>query len=112
MTRSGLHRTLIIARLPGAEDSAVATIFADSDRTELPGLVGVQHRSLWRLGEVYVHLVEADRPVDGAVRDVRQHPLFVDINRKLQPYVAPYDPATWKSPSDAMANCFYQWDAG
>ncbi|NEY37436.1 TcmI family type II polyketide cyclase, partial [Streptomyces sp. PRKS01-65] len=25
-------------------------------------------------------------------------------------YVTAYDPATWRSPKDAMANCFYRWD--
>ena len=41
---------------------------------------------------------------------VRDHPLFKEISRRLDDYISPYDPATWKSLKDA-AREFYSWDA-
>jgi cyclase len=105
------QRGVIVARIkPGAQEQ-VAALFAESDAGELPGLAGVRHRSLFTLGDVYVHLVEVDRDVAKTVEDVRQHPLFRELSARLEPYIEPYDPATWRSPKDAMGQQFYRWDA-
>lgn len=104
-------RAVIVARIrPGTSDK-VAEVFAESDAGELPRLAGVRHRSLFVLQDVYVHLVETDGDVDGAVEQIRDHELFREISARLEPYIAPYDPATWRSPKDAMAVEFYRWDA-
>ena len=106
-------RTLgvIVARMkPGAREK-VAAIFAESDAGALPRLAGVRHRSLFMLGDLYVHVVETDDDVEAAVDGVRGHPLFREISAKLEPYIEPYDPAAWRSPKDAMAVEFYRWDA-
>lgn len=95
---------------PGSEE-AVAEIFAESDRSELPELVGVKHRSLFILEDVYIHLVELEDSFDEKVADVRDHPLFKEISRKLDDHIVPYNPETWKSPKDATAREFYSWDA-
>jgi len=106
MTRRGV----IVARIkPGAKEK-VAEIFAESDSTELPALAGVRHRSLFLLEDVYVHLVETDEDTERAVAEIRDHELFRAISRKLEPYIEPYNPATWSSPRDAMAQEFYSWD--
>jgi cyclase len=106
-----IRRGVIVARLrPGAKEK-VAEIFAESDQTELPALAGVRHRSLFLLEDLYVHLVETDDDVHAAVDSIRNHELFTEISRKLEPYVEPYNPATWRSPKDAMAEEFYSWDA-
>jgi cyclase len=111
MDDNNIQRGLIVARIkPGAQDK-VAELFAQSDAGELPALAGVRHRSLFALGDVYVHLVELDRDFAGAVSDVREHPLFRELSAKLDAYIEPYDPATWRSPKDAMAAEFYRWDA-
>lgn len=104
------HRTLIVARM--APDSApdIAEVFADSDRGDLPGLVGATGRSLFQFGEVYLHLVEADRPPREGVSEVAEHPAFLDVCRRLSPYVSAYDPRTWRTPKDAMAQEFYRWE--
>jgi cyclase len=110
MTSETTHAALIVARMdPGSADK-VAEIFARSDRTELPGLVGVRRRSLFRYGDVYIHLVDGDRPMGPAIAAVREHPEFVRVSRELDAYVRPYDPATWRSPADAMAEEFYRWE--
>jgi cyclase len=106
-----VKRALIVAKIkPGCEEQ-VAAIFAESDSGELPGLVGVRHRSLFVLEDIYVHLVESEDDVDAGIASARTHPLFQEISRKLDPYIQPYNPATWKSPKDATAREFYTWDA-
>jgi cyclase len=106
-----VKRGIIVARIkPGSEDK-VAAIFAESDSTELPRLAGVQHRSLFVMEDVYVHLLEMDENLDESVARVRDHPLFKEISRKLEPYISPYNPKTWRSPRDATAHEFYSWDA-
>ena len=105
-----IKRGVIVARmLPGAEDK-VAAIFAASDATELPRKMGVRHRSLFLLEDVYIHLVEMGDDFDQAVAGHRDHPLFKQISKDLEPYIQPYNPANWKSPKDATAREFYSWD--
>ncbi|WP_433528769.1 TcmI family type II polyketide cyclase [Micromonospora sp. CA-263727] len=106
-----MDRTLIVAKVVPTAEAAVAEIFAESDTTELPHLVGVRHRSLYRLHDLYVHLLETDSPGDGAVEAAREHPEFARVSARLRPYVTPYLP-TWRSPRDAMARCFYRFDGG
>jgi len=106
-----IQRGVIVARIkPGAEER-VAALFAESDAGELPALAGVRHRSLFTFGDVYIHLVEVDRDFEGAVADVRDHPAFRELSAKLEPFIEPYDPSTWRSPKDAMARQFYSWGA-
>jgi cyclase len=106
-----VKRGVIVAKIkPGSED-AVAEIFAESDRSELPGLAGVTHRSLFVLDDVYIHYVEMEEDFTEAVDQVREHPLFQEISRKLDDHITPYDPETWRSPKDATAREFYTWDA-
>src|SRR5215212_7457579 len=45
--RSTMHRTLIVARLDPERQPDVAQIFADSDATELPHMIGVNRRTLF-----------------------------------------------------------------
>lgn len=105
-----VKRGLIVAKIKPGSEQAVAAIFAESDRTELPALVGVRHRSLFVLEDIYVHLVETDDDFDEKVAGVRDHPLFREISKKLEPYIDPYNPVTWRSPKDATAREFYSWD--
>ena len=101
-------RSLIVARIaPGAADK-VAEIFRASDSTELPGVAGVRHRSLWVLEDLYAHWIEADEQVD--VTRLREHPLFKQVSKDLDPYIRPYNPSTWRSPADAFAREFYSFD--
>jgi cyclase len=105
-----MHRLLIVAKVIPSAEQKIAQIFAESDETELPGIVGVRHRSLYRLDDLYVHLVETGEPAEAALETARQHPEFARISQRLRPYVSPYLP-NWRVPSDAMAGCFYRWDA-
>ncbi|MGG8408985.1 TcmI family type II polyketide cyclase [Streptomyces sp. 12297] len=104
-----MHQALIVARM--APDSAphIAELFAASDSGELPGLVGVTRRTLFQFGDVYLHLIEGDRPPGPAIAKVKDHESFQDISRRLTSFVSPYDPETWRDPKDAMAHAFYRW---
>src|SRR5438445_706501 len=56
MGNRGVKRGVIVAKIkPGAE-AKVAEIFAKSDQSDLPGLAGVQHRSLFLLDDAVTHL--------------------------------------------------------
>ena len=106
-----VKRGVIVAKIkPGSEDK-VAEIFAESDRSDLPELAGVTHRSLFILDDVYIHYVEMDEDFTQSVDQVRDHPLFKEISRKLDDHITPYNPETWRSPKDATAREFYTWDA-
>lgn len=106
-----MRRTLIVARMDPDHADTVASIFADSDATELPGLVGVTRRTLFQFHDLYFHLAEAETDVASRVDDVRRHPLFRGVSDRLAPYVLPYDPG-WRGPRDAMATPFYEWEKG
>ncbi|MEU6660200.1 TcmI family type II polyketide cyclase [Streptomyces sp. NPDC046821] len=105
-----MHHALIVARM--APDSAphISDVFAASDRGELPHLIGVNRRSLFQFGDVYLHLIESERDPSPAIAKVVGHPEFRSVSDQLSEYVSAYDPKTWRSPKDAMAHCFYRWE--
>lgn len=106
-----IKRGLIVAKIKPGSEEAVAQLFEESDRSELPRLAGVRHRSLYVLEDVYVHYVETDDDFAEAVDAVREHPLFKEISAKLDDHITPHNPETWRSPKDAQAREFYSWDA-
>ncbi|MEU8801147.1 MULTISPECIES: TcmI family type II polyketide cyclase [unclassified Spirillospora] len=105
-----MHRTLIVAHMDPAEAGDVARIFADSDASDLPRMIGVSRRTLFRFHDLYFHLVEADEDIAPNLYKARSHPLYGEINERLSHHIRPYDP-NWKEPRDAMAEPFYVWDA-
>ena len=105
-----MYRNLIVARMEPAESDAVAKIFAESDASDLPRLIGVERRTLFRFHDLYFHLVEAADDITPSLYKARSHPLYGDINKKLSEHIRPYDP-NWKEPKDAMADPFYVWEA-
>ena len=111
MSERRVRRGVIVAKIKPDSTDKVAEIFAESDKSELPQLAGVQHRSLFVLDDVYIHYVETAEDFEMAVDEVRDHPLFKDISKKLDEYITPYNPETWRSPKDATAREFYTWDA-
>jgi cyclase len=104
-----MSRTLIVARMKPGSEKAIKHIFADSDAGELPQMLGVRERRLYHFHDLYFHSIESDEDLALPLTEVRTHPLFADINLKLSEHVTAYDPATWRSPSDAMAREFYLW---
>jgi len=103
-----MHRSVIVAKIEPAAEDEVTAIWSESDRTELPHVVGVLHRSLYRLGDLYVHLLETELPGASAVASAARHPEFARVSQELSRFITPYL-ASWRSPQDAQARCFYQW---
>jgi cyclase len=106
-----MHSTLIVARMAPGSSAEVARIFAEFDRTEMPGLMGTRRRQLFAYQGLYFHLQDFDRDGSQAIDEARSHPLFVNISDTLKAHIEPYDPKTWRSPVDAMANRFYHWES-
>ncbi|MGY1605892.1 MULTISPECIES: TcmI family type II polyketide cyclase [unclassified Geodermatophilus] len=105
-----MHQTMIIARMNPGDADRVADVFARSDATSMPQEIGVRHRSLFTFHELYVHLIEFDRPPAEAMRVAQSLPSFRSVSEELRPYINAYDPG-WRSPQDAMARRFYEWSA-
>jgi cyclase len=106
-----VNRTIIVARIaPGAEP-AVAEIFKNSDATALPHEIGVERRSLYSLGDLYVHSIDFRLEPAEALRRARGLREFQTISSDLRPYISPYDEAQWRSPEDALAREFYRWSS-
>jgi len=104
-------QTLIVARMNPANADAVAAVFAESDASGLPQLIGVRRRTLFAFHDLYLHLMESEDQVPGRLREVGNDQRWRDVNEGLRGHIAPYDPQTWRSPSDAMAQEFYTWRA-
>lgn len=105
-----MHSTLIVAKMAGDDAPAVAKIFGESDATELPALLGVSERSLFRFHGLYFHLIQSATPLGARLEELRRQPLFDEVNQRLAEYVKPYSPS-WRSPRDAMAELFYHWQS-
>lgn len=103
-----MPRSLIVARITPGTEEEVARVFAESDRTELPQLAGVTHRSLWTLGDVYVHLLDTEDGGQETVERIRAHPEFRRVSAELEPHISPYL-STWRGPADAQARRIYSY---
>ncbi|MEV6613297.1 TcmI family type II polyketide cyclase [Streptomyces sp. NPDC051051] len=108
-----MHSTLIVARMAIDSRHDVAKLFTDFDATDMPHRMGTRRRQLFAYRGLYFHLQDFDTD-DGTSRieQAKDDPRFVGISEDLKPFIEAYDPATWRSPADAMATRFYSWEAG
>ncbi|TDC85987.1 TcmI family type II polyketide cyclase [Micromonospora sp. KC606] len=107
-----MHSTLIVARMEPGSRSDVAELFARFDETEMPHLMGTRRRQLFAYRGLYFHLQDFDSDNGGElIERAKTDPRFVAISEDLKPYIEAYDPKTWRSPADAMASRFYNWEA-
>ncbi|MFP8960094.1 TcmI family type II polyketide cyclase [Streptomyces nanhaiensis] len=105
-----MHSTLIVARMEPGSAQDVARLFADFDATDMPHRMGTRRRQLFSYRGLYFHLQDFDSEDGGErIEKARTDPRFVGISEDLKPFITAYDPATWRSPSDAMAERFYHW---
>jgi cyclase len=100
--------SLIVARMDPADADAVGELFAASDAGELPHLLQVRSRILFRFHDLYFHLVQTRDALPGQLEAARTHPLFAGLSRDLEAYIRPYSP-DWRGPRDALATPFYTW---
>jgi cyclase len=107
-----MSSVLIVARMEPAAAASVAELFGAFDKTDMPHRMGTRRRQLFSYQGLYFHVQEFDADNGGQiVEEAREDPRFVQISEDLKPFVRPYDPATWRSPADAMATSFYHWRA-
>ena len=107
-----MHSTLIVARLEPGASADVARLFTAFDATGMPHRMGTRRRQLFSYQGLYFHLQDFDEDDGGArIEAAKTDPRFVAISNDLKPFIEAYDPATWRSPADAMASRFYSWEA-
>jgi cyclase len=107
-----VHSTLIVARMKPQHSEAVAGLFDKFDHSDMPHLMGTRRRQLFHYRGLYFHLQDFDDEHGGhAIEGTKEHPSFVQISSDLKQFIVAYDPATWRSPKDAMAARFYHWTA-
>ncbi|MEU9158229.1 TcmI family type II polyketide cyclase [Streptomyces sp. NPDC048417] len=106
-----MHSTLIVARMEPAHSQEVARLFKEFDETEMPHLMGTRRRELFAYRGLYFHLQHFDTDNGGElIESAKTDPRFVRISEDLKPFIEAYDPATWRSPADAVATRFYDWE--
>lgn len=106
-----MYSTLIVARMDPGEFGHVADMFREFDDSEMPHLMGTRRRQLFHYRGLYFHLQDFDTDHGGEqIQQARSDPRFVKISDDLKPFIQAYDPATWRSPADAMATRFYRWE--
>src|SRR5262249_28242133 len=107
-----MHSTLIVARMAAASSTDVAQLFSAFDATDMPHRMGTRRRQLFSYRGLYFHLQDFDADNGGElIETAKTDPRFVGISQDLKPFIEAYDPATWRSPADAMAARFYHWEA-
>ncbi|MFE2514924.1 TcmI family type II polyketide cyclase [Streptomyces mirabilis] len=107
-----MYSTLIVARMDPGSSVDVAKIFGDFDDTEMPHRMGTRRRQLFQYRGLYFHLQDFDADNGGElIQHARHDSRFIRISEDLKPFIEAYDPATWRSPADAMATRFYNWEA-
>jgi len=106
-----MHSTLIVGRMQPQWSTEVAELFSAFDQTDMPHRMGTRRRELFSYQGLYFHLQDFDGEYGGErILQARTDPRFIKISDDLDPYIEAYDPATWRSPADAMATPFYHWE--
>jgi cyclase len=106
-----MHSTLIVARMHPDDADHVSRLFRDFDETDTPAIMGTRRRQLFHFRGLYFHVQDFDNDDGGtAIESAKTNPQFVQISGDLKAYIAAYAPAAWRSPKDAMATRFYDWN--
>lgn len=106
-----MDSTLIVARMDPGSSTEVARLFGEFDGTEMPHLMGTRRRQLFAYRGLYFHLQDFDGDNGGElIEKAKTDDRFVRISEDLKPFIEAYDPATWRSPADAVATRFYDWE--
>lgn len=107
-----MHSNLIVARMDPHSSADVAQLFSAFDKTDMPHLMGTRRRQLFMFQGLYFHLQDFDADNGGKlIEEAKSDPRFIGISEDLKPFIEAYDPATWRSPADAMAKRFYTWES-
>lgn len=104
-------RALMVMKMDPAHADTVAELFAKHDEGDMPRVVGISRRTLFRHHDLYMHLLEADTDVLSKLYAARSRPDFQDVNAELSNYLQRYVPEGWQELRDSMATPFYTWSA-
>ena len=104
-------RGLFVLRMAAEHADAVSGLFAEHDRGDMPHVVGITRRTLFRFHDLYLHLIEADSDVLGRLEQARGRDDFQRVNSALEGYLRRYDPEHSRTIRDSMATPFYTWSA-
>jgi cyclase len=105
-----MHSALIVGRMRPQWQAEVAQLFSVFDQTDMPHRMGTRRRELFSYQGLYFHLQDFDDEHSGErILQARADPRFIKISDDLKAYIEAYDPATWRSPADALATRFYHW---
>ncbi|HUY52397.1 MAG TPA: TcmI family type II polyketide cyclase [Streptosporangiaceae bacterium] len=103
-----MYSTLIVGRMDPQWSADVAKLFGAFDQTDMPHRMGTRRRELFSYQGLYFHLQDFDGGYGGErILQARTDPRFIKISADLKAYIEAYDPATWRSPADALASRFY-----
>lgn len=102
------YQALMIRRIDPRHLDAVAEIFTEHDRTDLPARIGVRQRTLFHLRGLYAHLVQSDEDFLSRLYAARNDPLMHTIDERLRQYLTPYEPGL-PGMADSQATAFYEW---
>jgi cyclase len=106
-----MYSTLIVGRMEPQMSADVAKLFNAFDQTDMPQLMGTMRRELFAYRGLYFHVQDFNGEHGGQrIQEARTDPRFVKISADLKPFIEPFDPATWRSPADALASRFYHWE--
>ncbi|MGW7441194.1 TcmI family type II polyketide cyclase [Streptomyces sp. NBC_01294] len=107
-----MHSNLIVAKMDSRSSADVARLFQAFDETDMPHRMGTRRRQLFMFNGLYFHLQDFDGDNGGElIEQAKADPRFMQISQDLKPFIEAYDPATWRSPADAMAQRFYTWES-
>ncbi|MEJ8644316.1 TcmI family type II polyketide cyclase [Streptomyces sp. NBC_01310] len=107
-----MHSNLIVAKMDSRSSADVARLFQAFDETDMPHRMGTRRRQLFMFNGLYFHLQDFDGDNGGElIEQAKADPRFMRISQDLKPFIEAYDPATWRSPADAMAQRFYTWES-
>lgn len=105
------YRALMVMRMKPENTDAVAELFAEHDKGDMPRAVGLSRRTLFRFHDLYMHVLEAETDMMDKLYEARNRPDFRSINSALDTQLQRYDPQSWRELKDSMALPFYSWSA-
>ena len=103
------YRALMVMRMDPGHADAVAELFAEHDKGDMPYVVGISRRTLFRYQDLYMHLLEADADVFDKLLAARARTDFQEVNRRLSAYLERYAPDRMSELQDSKATPFYTW---
>ena len=102
------YRALMVMRMAPGHADAVAELFAEHDKGDMPYVVGISRRTLFRTGPLHAP-ARGQTDVFDKLLAARARADFQEVNRRLSAYLQRYAPDSMTELQDSMATPFYTW---